>query len=157
MKHLLILFTCLLSLHSKAQGGVMLEAGGPAGYGSLNFTTTGFNIGPSGILDTRIGYGTYRFTGIKGNFHPDLIIPIGLSYSDERLHRLGLGFGVTFSGIQQFRENDLKTIWTTTTFEELSFKIIARQKAVLKISGYVLNEKQKSFRPWGGLSYTYFF
>lgn len=157
MRNYLILFSFLLTTgFSFGQGGIMLEAGGPAGYFSVNFKYTAFQMVSSSI-EGRIGYGTYRLAGVKGQFHPDIIIPVGLAYRHTKFLRWSIGGGITFSGIQKYEGNDLKTVWGVAGFESISFQFVDKAHFQSNVTAYLLNEKQKPFRPWGGVSFTYLF
>lgn len=154
MKHLSALFICLFSLVAKAQyRGAMLEAGGPAGYGSLNYLRIA-DYG-AGKIEARVGYGTYRFTGVTGKFHPDVIVPLGLGFTTPLSQRLWFGGGITISGIQAYKGNDLVTNWHTLGFERVSFAFLKKENFLATATVYVLNEHEKHFRPWGGLSFSY--
>ena len=156
MKKLLIIWLfSAYAFFSNAQGGVMLEAGGPAGYFSVNYMLPMST--PSGRLEPRIGFGTYRLTGVTGNFRPDIIVPIGFSSTIRWVKRLWIGAGITVSGIQRYEGNELKTDWSVAGFESVSYRFLDKEHFAANVTAYVLNEPQKPFRPWGGLSFTYQF
>lgn len=133
----------------------MLEAFGPAGYYSVNFVST--LALPRGSIDARLGYSTYRLFGINGDFHPDIIVPLGFAWNFAAVEGLSLGAGLTFSGIQRYHVNDLKTEWSLSGFESVAYRFMNRKHISAKLTAYVLNEPQKPFRPWGGLSLSYLF
>jgi hypothetical protein len=158
MKNSFLIFFSLFAVgFSFAQRGIMLEAGGPAGYISVNYISNRIELDPNSSVRVRVGYGTYRLNGINGKFHPDIIVPIGLMYRHTRFLRWSVGAGITVSGIQRYAGNDLKTVWGIAGFENISFQFIDKEHFQANVTAYLLNEKQKPFRPWGGLSFTYLF
>ncbi len=158
MKNSVLLFFCLMYAgFSFTQRGIMLEAGGPAGYFSVNYLSNRVELTPNSSAQIRVGYGTYRLNGVNGKFHPDIIVPIGLMYKHTRFLRWNVGAGITVSGIQRYTGNDLKIVWGLAGFENISFQFIRKEHFQANVTAYLLNEKQKPFRPWGGLSFTYLF
>lgn len=151
---ILLLFTVFVS-RANAQGGVMFEAGGPGGYFSINVTSF-VNVSKF-TLKPRLGYSTYRLTSVEGKFHPDIIVPLGLEFCVPNVNRFRPGAGLTFSGIQSYSGNELRTVWRTSAFESLTFEFIRKEHVVSSVTAYILNEPQKHFRPWAGVSFTYLF
>lgn len=157
MKNLLLIFLfTAFACKVDAQSGVMLEAGGPGGYYSVNYKGY-LMIGAGPTLKWRLGYSTYRVMGVKGDFHPDVIVPFGFEYYIPGIKRLSAGAGLTFSGIQGYSGDKLKTVWRTSGFESVSFDFLQKEHAVASVTAYLLNEPQKPFRPWAGVSFTYLF
>lgn len=143
----------------KAQSGVravFLEAGGPAGYGSVNVQGRLLQLKQS-TFELRIGYGTYRFRGVEGSFHPDVIVPLGVYFRHARFERWSIGAGITGAGIQRFEGNQLKTVWGVSGFETVSFRYLNKTHWKFDVSAYILHEPQKNIRPWAGLGFAYWF
>lgn len=158
MKYLLcLLIFCKLffvsaqkdSLKTKS---VLIEFGGSGGYGSLQFEHKFFSL-KKHQLSYRIGFSTYKLIDFEQKFNPDLIFPLCLSYYFGTKHQVEIGTGLNFVSIPVLESFEKKRQNSISGHALIAYRIETHKNWIYKIAFTPLFEKEKTFRPWFGVSF----
>lgn len=138
---------------------IYLEAGGAAGYGSINYEKSILHHRDL-TLHIRMGVGTFRIVDYTRDFNPDLLIPLSLHFLFGRDHHLEVGAGNTFSSIVH-AENETFAPERDFGFHAhffLGYRYQKKEGGILLRGGYTpLIESYRNFRHWAGISVGYAF
>jgi hypothetical protein len=167
MKNCFLLFFQLLTPFTFAQvdsthtasNNIYLEAGGPGGYGSLNYEWTCYhkkNI----LLTLRIGAGTYHLNDYTTKFNPDILVPLAINACYGKNHKLEIGVGQTFAAIVKASETDFnpKRVVNFHSNFSIGYRYQKKTSGIFFRCAYTpVIEFNRHFRHWAGISIGYSF
>lgn len=141
-------------IYGQWTSGLLLEALGPGGWGSLNYTLQR-DLNPV-HLRVRAGAGLLRLSDFENRFNPDLTFPLGLELGYGKKHQVFAGGGAALSSIVRFSENDKRRQWNTHYYLTAGYKLLLKKGLYLKV-GYTPLLEKGYFRHWGaaGLGYSF--
>lgn len=142
-----------------AANTIYLEAGGAAGYGSLNFERILFH--QHGFsLSGRIGCGTYRLKDYTTHFNPDVLVPLTIQACYGNDHKIECGAGQAITSTVQAARTDFKperSIGLHTIFS-IGYRYQKNTNGLFFRCAYTpVIEFNRYFRHWAGLSLGYSF
>ncbi len=138
---------------------IYVEAGGVAGYMSLNYERILF-LRDKSAISAKIGYSTYHLTDGNKKFNPDIILPVGVNYLF--IHKPGfiIGAGQMYTGILKFnreslsfqRENNFHTFFSAGITN-----MFFNDRLLLRITYTPVLENNQKYMHFLGVSIGYSF
>ncbi len=141
------------------QNIIFLEAGGAAGYGSLNYERFFFQTHQS-TVSIRLGLGTYRIKDYTNTINPDIIVPITLYGTFGRNHQLELGMGQTITSLVQANHTSFRKERKThlNTHFSFGYRFYQKKKGLFFSCAYTPSiELNNPYRHWAGIAFGYVF
>ncbi|MDQ3191054.1 MAG: hypothetical protein M3Q58_05620 [Bacteroidota bacterium] len=170
MKNNLLLFFLFLFFFSDAKSqndtlvraannSLYIEAGGIAGYGSVNYEK--FLLKKNNFkLVSRIGISTYHLRDYTTRFNPDIIIPLAVNFLFGKNHNVEFGVGQTFTKIVYSPSFDINPKRKTNLSSNITigYRYHKTEGGFVFRCGYTpIIENNKYFRHWAGISFGFAF
>lgn len=153
------LFTSLFFIgKSQTEQSIVLDIGGIASYGSLNYERSFFSKNNYTITG-KVGFSFYRFRDYERDLNPDFFIPLSIqAFRNWKSHSAVFGIGQTFSSLVQ-ASRDFKKIRNNGLSGSIILGYRFRKEEsrfAFQIAYTPIFEHYERFQNWGGLSISYF-
>jgi hypothetical protein len=142
-----------------AVNALYLEAGGAAGYGSVNYERI-FVHHNRLSLSARIGCGTYRLKDYTTHSNPDVLIPLAINACYGKNHKIECGAGQTIATTVQAAGSEFKPKRTTGfhTILSIGYRYQKDTNGLFFRCAYTpVIEFNRHFLHWAGISIGYSF
>ncbi|MBA3901011.1 MAG: hypothetical protein H0X62_12525 [Bacteroidetes bacterium] len=157
-KHICITILLLLSISfcsptivlAQKLNRVFLEAGGPGGYGSLNYNREIFSRDKLNIF-AGAGFFFPNFQDFNNRANPDLTLPLRISSIYGERHKLEIGFAAELVSYSVFMEGNTSKASRLNYAPQLGYLYQPGQRFYYRIFYYPLLESGH-FKHWGGAS-----
>lgn len=144
-------FSLVAQNDSLPKKAILLELGGNAGYGSLNFEYSFFQKNKI-KLASRIGLGTYKIIDFEHKFNPDIIVPVNLALLYGQKNKLEFGLGFTFANHPLLILDNKTRKNSLAGNAVIGYRIETKKNFIFKFAFTPMFENEKIFRPWFGIS-----
>lgn len=153
-----LLFPFLTSAQDSVKvNAIYAEAGGIGAYGSIGYERL-IPVSNKWSFGARVGISTLNFLDFNNKFNPDLILPITISAYYGNQHQAEFGLANTFTGINEYVNNNTKRNWSANGALIIGYRFNATRNPLFAKCFYspMLIEYQR-VNHWGGLAIGYRF
>lgn len=136
-----------------------VEAGGVGGYGSVNYERV--LLGQNKFMFTaRLGLSSYHIKDFRDKLNPDILIPLAISGSYGKNHKIELGVGQTLTNIVHFDFTENKQVRKTNLHAFLSIGYRYQKSTGGIFFRFAYNqifELNEYLNHWAGISFGFSF